>query len=133
MMKKLIVAVAMYFVIISAAYAEDSGKISVTVRDEPVRSAFENIAKQSKEKILLESTVKGQVTLSINDVELESALEAICKASKCDWRKLHIKSDSSLLEQPDRLAATVRLMSGIGFLALPLQAKLEFTALTRSL
>ena len=76
---------------------------------------LEAIAKQAKQKILIESTVKGKVTMKVEDVTLELALRVLCKAGGFEWRKIYLPSDSKLLEQPDKLAATVRLLSGLSF------------------
>ena len=51
----------------------------------------------------------------MNDAPLETILGTICKMGKFDWRKIYIDPDSKLLEQPDRLAATVRLVTGLSF------------------
>jgi hypothetical protein len=91
-------------------------KVSVEAKDTKVKDVLDSLAKQSKEKFVLESTVKGTVaSLSLKDVSLESALGAVCTSGKLQWRKIYIAPDSKLLEQPDRLAATVRLMSGLSF------------------
>ena len=72
--------------------------------------------KQTKAKILVESTVAGQISTTLTDVSLETALTAISKTSgKMEWRKLYLAADSDLIKQPDRLASTVRLMSGFSF------------------
>ena len=90
-------------------------KITVSADDSGVRGVLESIAKQSKEKFVVESTVKGDVKLSLTDAALEPALTAICKAGKIEWRKVYISPDSKLIEQPDKFASTVRLMSGLSF------------------
>lgn len=91
-------------------------KVSIEAKDSKVKDVLESLAKQSKEKFVIESTVKGTVaSLSLKDVSLESALGAVCTSAKLQWRKIYIAPDSKLLEQPDRLAATVRLMSGLSF------------------
>lgn len=93
-----------------------SSTVSIEVKESDVKQVFESLAKQSKAKIVLESTVKGPVSsLSLNNVSLESALSAVCKSAKLQWRKIYISEDSKLPEQPDRFAATVRLVSGLGF------------------
>jgi len=93
----------------AAAAAKDTEvKVSVSAKDTKVREVLDSLAKQSKEKLIIESSVKGEVSS-------QSALSAVCKSSKMEWRKIYIAEDSKLLEQPDRLAATVRLMSGLSF------------------
>ena len=91
-------------------------KVTVEAKDTKVKDIIESLAKQSKEKFVIESTVKGTVgSLSLKDVSLESALAAVCKTAKIEWRKMYIAPDSKLLEQPDRFASTVRLMCGLSF------------------
>lgn len=89
-------------------------KISLTADGTKVAEAIESLAAQSKEKIVAESSVKGSVTFTVNDVLLETALGAMCSAGKLQWRKVYVKQDSKILEQPDRLAATARLVTGVG-------------------
>ncbi|MDH7600615.1 MAG: hypothetical protein QHI38_00530 [Armatimonadota bacterium] len=101
---------------VKTAVATENSTVSLDVKDSDVRQVFESLAKQSKAKIVLESTVRGSVSsISVNNVSLESALSAVCKSAKLQWRKILISENSKLLEQPDRFAATVRLMSGLGF------------------
>lgn len=91
-------------------------KVSITANDSKLTDLIESLAKQSKQKIIAESTVKGTLpSLSLTDVTLESALSALCKAGKLEWRKVCIAQDSKLLEQPDKFAATVRLLGGLSF------------------
>lgn len=91
-------------------------KVSVSAKDSKLTEVFDSLAKQSKQKIVVESTVKGTLgSLSLSDVTLESALTAVCKAGKVEWRKIYLSKDSKLLEQPDKLAATVRLLGGLSF------------------
>ena len=97
------------------AAEKEEVKVSVAVKDAKVGEVLESLAKQSKEKIIVESTVKGKVTLTVNDLPLESALTALCKSGKFEWRKVYIKPDSDLLEKPDRFASTLRLMTGLSF------------------
>jgi type II secretory pathway component GspD/PulD (secretin) len=91
-------------------------KVSVEAKDSKVKDVLDSLAKQSKEEFVVESSVKGDVaSLSLRDVTLESALTTLAKTAKIEWRRIYIAPDSKLLEQPDRLAATVRLMSGLSF------------------
>lgn len=90
-------------------------KVSITAKDSKTSDVFASLEKQSGDKILVESSVKSAVTVSFKDVSLESAIESICKAGKFEWRKIYISPDSNLLDQPDKFAATVRLMSGLSF------------------
>lgn len=91
-------------------------KVSLSASDTKVKELLESLAKQSKEKLILESSVGGTVgSLSLKDVSLEPALTAVCKAAKLEWRKVYIAQESKLTEQPDKFAAIVRLMSGLSF------------------
>ena len=91
-------------------------KVSVEAKDTKIAEVLDSLAKQSREKLIAESTVKGTIaSLSLKNVSFESALGAVCSSAKLQWRKIYIAPDSKLLEQPDRLAATVRLMSGLSF------------------
>jgi len=99
-----------------ASIKPDASKVSLSASDGmPAAEAFESLAKQSGMKILLESTVKGKVTVSLKDVPLEAALTAACKGTNMVWRKVYIDPKSELLDKPDRFAATLRLMSGLSF------------------
>lgn len=99
-----------------ASVKPDPSKVSLSASDGmPAAEAFESLARQSGMKILLESTVKGKVTVSLKDVSLESALTAACKGTNMVWRKVYIDPKSELLDKPDRFAATLRLMSGLSF------------------
>ncbi|MCE5315297.1 MAG: hypothetical protein ABFD49_00880 [Armatimonadota bacterium] len=91
-------------------------KVSLQAEDASVTELLTSLAAQSKTKILVESSVKGNVKLlSLNEALLESALTALCNIAKLQWRKVYISPDSKLLEQPDKLAATIRLMTGLTF------------------
>lgn len=96
--------------------ATTASKISLEAKDATLNDLIDKLAEQSKKKFVVESTVKGKVgSFSVKDVTLESALTALCKAGKCDWRKVYIAPESKLLEQPNKMAATVRLLSAMAF------------------
>lgn len=90
-------------------------KVSLTAKDTKITELLDSLAKQSKQRFVVETLAKGTITLSLTDVSLESALDSVCKSAKLDWRKVCISPDSKLLEQPDRFAATVRLVSGFSY------------------
>lgn len=92
-----------------------ASKVSLDVKDTPVADVVTSISSQSKKKILLESNVKGKVTVNAQDLTVEAALSAVCKSTNLVWRKVYIDPKSELLEKPDRFAATLRLMSGLSF------------------
>ena len=98
------------------AAATGSLTVSIDAKDKQVTEILDSFAKQTKVKILLESTVTGNVSTTLTDIPLEAALTAVSKASgKMEWRKLYLAGDSDLMKQPDRLASTVRLMAGFSF------------------
>ena len=97
-----------------AAVAE-SPKVTITADKSDVVKVLENIAEQSGEKIVVESTVKGKVTFTAQDLSLEAALGALANAGNFEWRKVYVPVDSELLKKPGRFASTVRLMSGMSF------------------
>jgi hypothetical protein len=91
-------------------------KVTIEADDATLKDLIAKVAEQSKKKIVAESTVKGTIShISAKDVTVEGALSTICKAGKCEWRKVYLPSDSKLLEQPDKLASTVRLVTAMGF------------------
>lgn len=96
-----------------APAAADERKVSITADVTEAAEALASLAEQSGEKLVIESTVKGKVTLTLSDVSLETALAALCKSQGFQWRKMYLDPESKLLEQPDKLAASVRLASGL--------------------
>jgi hypothetical protein len=91
-------------------------KITIEADDAKLDQLVAKVAEQSKKKIIAESTVKGNVPhFSVTGVTLEAALGAICKSGKCEWRRVFLPADSKLLEQPDKLASTLRLVTAMGF------------------
>jgi hypothetical protein len=98
-----------------AAVKSGEAKISIDAKDMNAADVFKTLADRSKQKIVVESSVKKKVSISLNELPLETILTTIYKTEKLDWRKIYIDPNSKLLEQPDRLAATVRLASGLGF------------------
>lgn len=99
----------------AAPVKTESLSVSLSANDMPVAEAMSSLAGQSRQKILLESTVKGKVTVSLKDVSLDSALAAVCKPTNLVWRKVYINPKSELIDKPDRFAATLRLMAGLSF------------------
>jgi len=100
---------------VTAAALASVPKITVSVKDTPVADVIASIAGQTKQKILLESNVKGKVSMTVSDVTMDSALSAVCKSTNLVWRKVYIDPKSELLDKPDRFAATLRLMAGLSF------------------
>ena len=98
--------------------AKDTGSqsVSIDVKDTKVVEILDSFAKQTKVKILVETSVTGSVSTTLTEIPLEAALTAVSKVSgKMEWRKLYLAADSDLMKQPDRLASTVRLMAGFSF------------------
>ena len=90
-------------------------KVTVNVNKTKVTEVLQSIAQQGKETVIVESVVKGDVTVSLKDLSFEVALNTVCKACKLDWRKVYINKDDKTVEQPDRFAATVRLLTAITY------------------
>lgn len=101
----------------SAAKPEDAAAseklVTIEADDTSIVDILKSMAKQTDSTIIIESTVKGSVKTSLKDQALTKAIDAICKSGKFQWRKIYIKDNSKLLEQPDTLAATIRLMAGL--------------------
>jgi len=96
-----------------AAPANGSLVVTVSTDGTPVRDVLASLASQSKQKILVESSVKGNLKVGVKDTSLESALNTVCKATNLTWRKVYIDPKSDLLDKPDRFAATLRLIAGM--------------------
>lgn len=93
-----------------------STKVSLSAVDLKLRDVIDSLARQSGEKFIVESSVGGKVTLMLKDVSLDIALNSLVSSSgKMQWRKLYIPKDSKLIDQPDKFASTVRLLTGLSF------------------
>ena len=90
-------------------------KVTVNSSQTKVTEVLQSIAQQGKETVIVESVVKGDVTVSLKDLSFEVALNTVCKVCKLDCRKVYIAKDEKTLEQPDRFAATVRLLTAITY------------------
>jgi len=90
-------------------------KVTISANDTPVAEIITSIASQAKQKVLMESNVKGKVSMAVKEVTIDSALSAVCKSTNLVWRKVYIDPKSELLDKPDRFAATLRLMAGLSF------------------
>lgn len=96
--------------------AADAPKlVSFALDDEKLSKATDEICKQVGVRILLEKTAEVKITAHVTEVPVEEALSVICKVGDLAWRRIYIKSNSSLLKNPDALAATLRLMEGLKF------------------
>jgi hypothetical protein len=98
-------------------FASAGGALVVTVSavGTPVKDVLTSLASQSKQKILVETSVKGTVKTAIKADSLEAALTEVCKANSLAWRKVYIDPKSELLEKPDRFASVLRLITGMSF------------------
>jgi hypothetical protein len=90
------------------------GTVSVKASAQPVNEVLESVAKQAKQKLVIETTVSGNIDLTLNKVSFDQALDNICTAAKLQWREVYLAADSEYLSQPDKLASIVRLTTGIG-------------------
>ena len=90
------------------------GTVSVKASGQPVKEVLESVAKQAKQKLVIETTVGGNIDLTLNKVTFDQALDNICSAAKLQWREVYLAADSEYLSQPDKLASIVRLTTGIG-------------------
>lgn len=107
-----------------ALAAEDAGPntaagapttISVEATEKEVAEVLADVGRELRERVLIEKTVQGKVTLSLKDADIESALAACTKAVGTEWRKVYLSRQSPLLEKPESLAATVRMLSRLQF------------------
>ena len=115
-MKNWLCALFVVFAVAGTAAAQVFDvKVTVEADKTKVTETIQSIAGQAKEKVIVESVVKGEVTLSLKDASFETALTKICDSCKLEWRKVYIAKDAKVLEQPDRLAATVRLLTSMGY------------------
>lgn len=69
----------------SPAYAGDT--LNVYVRDVPVRSVLEGLARSSGINLLIDDTVQGTVTLNLSGVTAEEALDAIASSQNLYYEK----------------------------------------------
>jgi len=77
---------------------ESEAKVSISAKGSKLTEVLDSLAKQSNQRIVVESTVKGTLgSLSLSDVTLESALTAVCKAGKVEWRKIYLNKDSKFI------------------------------------
>lgn len=95
-------------VLLCQAAAQD---VTMQFSDKPADEAFQELAQKSGQSILVESSVKGKVTLSVNDVSFESALSGICQSLEVQWRKLYVDQRPGEELKADSLAAVVRVIS----------------------
>ncbi len=106
---------AQVFKVDPAAVPAGSLQVTVSASGTPVADVLASLAAQSKQKIIVESSVKGTVKSAVKAETLEAALNMVCKAANLAWRKVYIDPKSELIEKPDRFAAVLRLMSGMSF------------------
>ena len=85
--------------------------VSIQFSDKPAGDALQELAQKAVVTILVESSVKGKVTVSANDVSSESALSAICQSLDVQWRRLHVYQKPGEELKADNLAAVVRIIS----------------------
>lgn len=97
------------------AAANGSLVVTVSASGTPVKEVLTSLAAQSKQKIIVETSVKGSITSPVKESSIEAALTSVCKSARLVWRKVYIDPKSELLEKPDRLASTLRLLTGMSF------------------
>jgi len=106
--RNLFVVACLALAVPGIAYADN---LSVEYSDKPAAEAFADLAQKGGATILVESSVKGKVTLSASDVSVENALAAVCKSLDVQWRKLYIQQKPGEELKADSLAAVVRIIS----------------------
>jgi len=89
--------------------------VTLSATDEKASEILDQICKQTGARILMEKTADVKVSVSVSDIPIEDALTAICKGGDLTWRKIYLRADSLLLKQPEALASTVRLITGMQF------------------
>ncbi len=100
----------------AASSADVAVKITLSQKDAKMVELLAEVARQSKDRLVIESSVKGTIpSVEVKDQSVEDVLTVLCKLGKIEWRKVYISPDDKLLEQPDKFASTVRLMSGLSF------------------
>ncbi len=91
------------------ALAQD--KLTIDYLDKPAVEAFADLAQKANQTVLIESPVKGKVSISATNFTFEEALTGICKSLDIVWRKLFIEQAEGEKLNADKLAAVVRIIS----------------------
>jgi hypothetical protein len=92
-----------------------AAKMNLEYKDADVRDVLKEVGQKLGERVLVEKSVQGKITLSLKDVDISGALTPLAKAVKCEWRLLYLPKQSPLLDNPDGLASTVRLIGRLQF------------------
>jgi hypothetical protein len=122
-MRMMLITVAVLLAVVSAWADEPTHepadpvevKVTIEASTTPVADVLADIAKQSKETILLESLVSGNVTATVKDSSMEKALDVVTKALGLQWRKIQVPQGSVLAKDANALAAQMRTVLSLRF------------------
>ncbi len=84
----MLVAGGLLFCHVSAAAA---GSVTLHVRDAPVRTVLEGLARSGKINLIIDDSVSGTVTIHINGVSVDEAMEAVAAS-----RNMHYELDGAV-------------------------------------
>jgi type IV pilus assembly protein PilQ len=85
-MKKIITA--LFFITLSCvAFADVDAKVTMDFRDTDVREVFKIIANKIDMGMVIEKSVRGQITLTIKSTQARDALDLISEASGYAWEQ----------------------------------------------
>ncbi len=86
-MKRIIIAVVIFFLVLNSALAQDKKMITLDVKDMEITDVIRMIADQSGLNIVTSKNVRGRVSIALTDVDVEAALDAILKVNNCTYVK----------------------------------------------
>jgi len=67
---------------------EPGPKVTLELKDAPLRQAFESLTKQSGIPVVAGPNVRATVTLNVKDVPLEQAISTIASLNNLRWRRI---------------------------------------------
>jgi type IV pilus assembly protein PilQ len=96
--------VLLMFIIVSNVAAANPQSIDLNFIDEDVRVVLHTIATISNVDIVIDDSIKGNITMKLNDTTFENALDVITSAKGLSYRKL---GDSFIIEPADMVTTEV--------------------------
>ncbi len=112
----------------AASAPDTAAKVTLDLRDESIKDAASEIAKQTGADIIVDPQATGKVTLTLGDIELPKALDMLTKFNNLTWMKFQFARQEESKVPIDKLEAAALTLAAVPVVGLSVSDPVSKTA-----
>lgn len=120
-MKKIAGILTLLLVVTSVAAFAAPSKVTLDVKNKPIKDVVEDMSKQAGVSIVLDPKAQGSVNASLKDVELNQVLDVVTKMTNLTWKKMQFAKTTDGKASLDQLKATALAIASLPLVGLSVE------------